>query len=338
MTLQLPTNSHLPPLPIADAEAKLAWLQAAWGPPAASGLATLNIGGYVGPSRNVTTSPDITPDMVVESLLSNVAALSTSSPTAWVHPFAEFSAISAFYGVAVHAYEGGPDTSGGEGARAIMALANASLDARMADVVVGIVEAWQSWGFSTFNYFTLGTQPLAQPWGSYTNLFDLKQPDTPKTRGIDRIVNAPPAPLSAGWPAPLIGHNASFFVGYYSPSGLPPTAAVVSWLPENTTMSYLVRFPSACAAGINVTVHMSSTLRAGGDPLEVSVGAFLPPVTVVSPPTSGSKADFVPVTALFPSLPTAALSNGLVTVRLRVPIAGVKYVLKSLDVTCRAGA
>ena len=34
-------------------------------------------------------------------------------------------------------------------------------------------------------------------------------------------------------------------------------------------------------------------------------------------------------------LPAAALANGLVTVRLRVPVAGVNYILRSVDVACR---
>lgn len=180
---------------------------------------------------------------------------------------------------------------------------------------------------------TLGAQPLEQPWGSYTNLWDLKVVDTPKSRGIDKIVDSPPAPLTAGWPAPLVNHSAAFFVGYYTKDGLPPTNPVVEYLPLNLTMRYLVRFDGACAAGINVTVHMAGG-KTGFDPLEVSVGAFLPPVTILGPPAS-PKPVFSPVTALFPPLPPAALSNGLVAVRMRVPVAGVTYKLMSLDVACR---
>jgi hypothetical protein len=62
----------------------------------------------------------------------------------------------------------------------------------------------------------------------------------------------------------------------------------------------------------------------GGDPVEVSIGAFLPPVTILSQPANGSRHDWTGVTATFPNPPTgAALANGLITVRLRVPKAGV---------------
>ena len=68
--------------------------------------------------------------------------------------------------------------------------------------------------------------------------------------------------------------------------------------------------------------HRSKSL--GGDPVEVSIGAFLPPVTILSQPANGSRLDWTGVTATFPNPPTgAALANGLITVRLRVPKAGV---------------
>ena len=99
-----------------DGETKLEWLNNAWGPPADAGLATMNIGGYWSASRNVSSDPAVTVDEVMESLLANIAADSTLSPTAFTSAFAGFTAIGAYYGIAMHAYEGGPDTSGGKGA------------------------------------------------------------------------------------------------------------------------------------------------------------------------------------------------------------------------------
>ena len=160
-------------------------------------------------------------------------------------------------------------------------------------------------------------------------------PDTPKSRGIDAVVSSPPAPLAAGWPAPLVNHSAAFSVGYYSKDGLPPTNPIVEYLPQNLTLPYLVRFPSKCTAGTNVTVSIASTVPAGGDPLEVSIGSFLPPVTITSVPMSSKKPVFVGVSALFPPLPAAALPNGLVAVHLRVPVENVKYQLAAIDVACR---
>ena len=74
---------------------------------------------------------------------------------------------------------------------------------------------------------------------------------------------------------------------------------------------------------------------AGGDPVEVWIGAFVPPVTILSAPANGSRHDWTGVAATFPNPPAgAALANGLITVRLRVPKAGVTYEWLSLDVVC----
>ena len=355
-----------------DLEDKASWLFAAWGPPAAQGLATVNIGAYVGSKVN-KTNPGITTDLVMQGFFDAIAAATPASPTAYgSNALANFAAASAFWGLALHAYEGGPDTSGGAGckyantphpparpprppltldnpswalgnfsrpstAAALMALANATMDARMADVVFEIVQGWQSWGGGTFNFFIIGSQPAEQPWGSYSNLFDSRVPDTPKSRGLDRIVASAPAAVAAGWAVPVLNHSASFYVGYYSPSELPPASPVVTWLPPGTTLSYLVRLDAPCALGLNVTVYMSNFLKAGGDPLGVSVGVFLPAVNVTAPATGGEHGTFAPAApALFPPLPAAALPNGLVTVRLSVVTpAAPQFSLRALDVTCR---
>ena len=116
----------------------------------------------------------------------------------------------------------------------------------------------------------------------------MKVPDTPKSRGIDRIVSTPPAPLAAGWPAPLVNHSAAFYVGYYTKDTLPPPYAPVTWLPLNLTMSYLVRFAAPCTGGINVTVTMTGMAKSeGGDPLQVRrglAGRHSPPPDPLSHP------------------------------------------------------
>jgi len=207
-------------------------------------------------------------------------------------------------------------------------------------------------------------------WCPDVNTRDITNQDTPKNAGINKIVSSAPAKLAAGWPAPMINHSAAFKIGYYTKDGLPPDA-IVSWLPENSTSDYLVRFDAPCKAGIKVTLCeccnavsvqivtnkvairfrnssvwyllwskvllwllLDMTHRSkspGGDPVEVSIGAFLPPVTILSQPANGSRHDWTGVTATFPNPPAgAALANGLITVRLRVPKAGVTCELLAL--------
>ena len=87
----------------ADGDAKLSWLNDAWGPPAAAGLATMNIGGYWSASRNVSGDPNVTVDEVMISLLSNIAADSPLGPTSYSSSFAGYSTVGAYYGIAMHA-------------------------------------------------------------------------------------------------------------------------------------------------------------------------------------------------------------------------------------------
>ena len=64
----------------------------------------------------------------------------------------------------------------------------------------------------------------------------------------------------------------------------------------------------------------------GGQPLDVMVGAFVPPQTVVSASADGTRKDFTGVSTTFPPLPAgAALASGLITVRLRVCIILPSY-------------
>jgi hypothetical protein len=171
--------------------------------------------------------------------------------------------------------------------------------------------------------------------GSFTNLWDLAIKDTPKNAGINKIVSSSPATLTAGWPAPMLNHSAAFKVGYYTKDKLPPES-VVTWLPENSTASYLVRFDTPCHAGYKVTLYMTHRSKsAGGEPVEVSIGASVPTVTILSAAANGSRHDWTGVTATFPNPPAGKmLANGLITVRLRVPRAGVTYEWLSLDVLC----
>jgi hypothetical protein len=126
-------------------------------------------------------------------------------------------------------------------------------------------------------------------------------------------------------------------VGYYTKDDTPPPFAPVTWLPENSTMNYLVRSPDGgCSKGIKVTVYMTHEKKSpGGQALDVMVGVFLPAQQVHSAPADGTRKDFTGVSTTFPPPPAgAALSSGLITVRLRVPEVTDPIIILSLDVLC----
>ena len=138
-----------------DGENKLAWLNAAWGPPTDGGLATMNIGAYWGAAENVTRDPNVSLDEVLVSMLASVAASDPAAPTAYSSKTAisGYAALSAYYGVALHAYEGGPSTAGGvRNTVGILSLAQANQDPRMQTVVENIVRVWQAWGCGTVRF------------------------------------------------------------------------------------------------------------------------------------------------------------------------------------------
>ena len=81
---------------------------------------------------------------MIESISENIAADSPLAPTAYgSNPLAQYATVAAYYGVALHAYEGGPDTSGGKGA-ALVPLGEANADPRMEGIVTSIIAMWQS--------------------------------------------------------------------------------------------------------------------------------------------------------------------------------------------------
>ena len=69
-----------------DGENKLSWLYEAWGAPAAAGLATVNMGGYVGAAKEVVANPSSTKDEIITSLLSQINRQTPTTNTAYVDP------------------------------------------------------------------------------------------------------------------------------------------------------------------------------------------------------------------------------------------------------------
>ena len=205
----------------------------------------------------------------------------------------------------------------------------------MTSIVVANVQRWQSWGGQSFNWFTAGASSLRAPWGSYTLLYDMRVPSTPKTVGVRQLLETSPALVTAGMRLPLRNHSAAEYVGYYTPTGALPSKPVVTWLPKDRALQYLVRRePPDRPCTLTVTVWMTNRNRTSAGTLEVSVGSFLPARTIVAPDTGGNTSAFVPVSTTFPDLPAAASPTGLVTVQLRVPIDHAAYYLKRIDVVC----
>ena len=329
-----------------DGVEKLSWLEAAYGPPTSFGLATVGAGLYVGPG-DIKSPVGLTTDKILDGMISNIAKLATSAHGAYSdgNPVATYTTLASYYGMILHAYEGGPDTSTANEHMTnvtdavLLIQAQASQDPRMAKVVEGIINTWYSWGAGLFNFFELSAGTLLAPWGSYSLLWDMRVTDTPKARGLDSVVEAAAVPVTAGLALPVHGHPANQFVGcrgwhsiancvgsFREKDGSLSPAGPLEWLPLNGTFNYLLRAPSAsrdCALRVTVCSGASGT---GSGNLEVSVGAFLPAQTVRVSATKGC------VATTFQ--PFSAARNGLVTLRLRVPTEQPGYVIDTIGAEC----
>jgi len=319
-------------------EELLRYLLDVWGAPAA--VATLAIDGYVylGPDANYTANEVFAR---YDELFAN---LSATAPGAWCsNPKAAYSAIAAYYGFKLHAYEAAPINGG---SLQMQGYSDALQDPRMESVASRTVALWQSWGGGTFNWFTGGAETTYCPWGSTAATWDNRELDTPKLRAARDVISSPPAPVTAGLPLPFRNYTFSMAMQFYSPTCSPLPYSPVEYLEAGAAFSYLARRPDPAApCALNVTVHICNTNRSGGQaPLEVSVGAFLAPIVVLAPPYDAQSgcAHFSAVSAAFPTLPPSrANADGLVTIRLAVPSnppqaarGDAGYALLALDAEC----
>lgn len=85
------------------------------------------------------------------------------------------------HGLALTAYEGGPDTFGPENVDSKTA---ATLDPRMQGLVERYLRAWFSQGGGQFNWFTLGADPYGHRFGSWSISNDIERLDSPKSLGF----------------------------------------------------------------------------------------------------------------------------------------------------------
>ena len=323
----------------AQGELLLRYLKDVWNVPAA--VSTLAIDGYVylGPDANYSA------DEVFARYDELFANLSTAAPGAWCsNAKAAYSAIAAYYGFALHAYEAAPINGG---SLQMQGYSDALQDPRMESVATRTVTLWQAWGGGTFNWFTGGAETTYCPWGSTGATWDNRVLDTPKLRAARDVVSSPPAPVTAGLLLPFANRSVNMAMQFYSPTCTPLPYAPVEWLDAGAVYQYLARRPDPAApCALNVTVYMCNSNSSGGRAsLEVSVATYLPTVVVQAPPSAGGCSKFAPVSAVFPPLPAdRANADGLVTIRLTVPTdppqptrGSAGYYLLALDAACAPG-
>ena len=177
---------------------------------------------------------------------------------------------AAWYQLAVHAYEGGPDTVNGCGSCSLPAKVNATRDTRLTDVCVTFLDGWYRFGFQTFNWYT-GGAGQTQQFGSFTLLEDMRQEtivDTtkmfnstspvaklprpsPKLKAIDQILQNS-INLTFGIPLPSYNVNATNYMNHPVPYKYPDLRNLTT----NSTFYYPIQiFQSPIQ--INLTVYVA---------------------------------------------------------------------------------
>jgi hypothetical protein len=243
-----------------------------WGEPG-----TLLHGLAVAPYFNLgpqNTNQSIDVEGVLAAFAENAFNQSAAAGVSEEVPNAVHAALTAYHGLQLRAYEGGPDSSC-PGATSdcsqssLYARANASIDERLTPIIEQYLRDWAAWGVTgPLNYFVAGATPLLDKYGVYGLLYDMSVQSTPKSRAVDAVRAAPRPPPAASLPAPPLAFlNATKYAGY----SLPERDPFLRYLQLNATFLYLIRSPSTAGGptGLRITVSAQSSEAL---PIEVALG------------------------------------------------------------------
>ncbi len=244
----------------------LEYLDAVFGPPSnylhgMAGAPYFNLGEY-------STWTNLTTDQVLDAFNITIQEMSPEAGWGQKNALGAHAAYAAWYGLAFHGYEGGPDTSGDS---SLDAKTNATRDPRMTDICVTYLKAWYQYGFQELNWFVAGANEIGR-YGSWGVLEDMRQEtliDTtgmfnatspvarlprpaPKLKALDEIHQLASIELNFGIPVPSSGVNATNYVEHREPF----TDPYLRYLGVNATFYYPLKITQS-PSRINITVYTS---------------------------------------------------------------------------------
>ena len=175
---------------------------------------------------------NLTVDEVLDGLNTDMQRYLPESGWGKSGPLGVHAIYGAWYNVAVHAYEGGPDTVNGCGSCSLAAKTNATRHPRLTDICATFLNGWYRFGFETFNWYSTGAAQTSQ-FSSFTLLEDMRQEtliDTthmfsptspvaqlprpsPKLKAIDQILQNS-INLTFGIPIPSRNVNATNYMNH----------------------------------------------------------------------------------------------------------------------------
>jgi hypothetical protein len=260
------------------------------------------------------TQTNLTVDQILAGFTSSIAANAAALD--------ETAALATYYGLANLAYEGGPDTFGGNN---IAAKKAASLDPRMKDVTVQYMNDWYARGGDLFTWYMASPTNYDTQYGTWGLTNDITNLAAPKYAGVQQVIAAPEAAETIGTPVSgeVLARNA---VGDGATADAYPR-----YLHNGDTREYLVRVPQAGTYSLRVRY---AAAEAGGKIQflvnDADAGTLALPVTGPNYDSLWSPNDFADSTAV-----TVRLEAGLNVVRVRIVSEG--YTLYSLKFDGAAG-
>jgi hypothetical protein len=286
------------------------------------------------------TWSNLTTDQVIDGLNSSIQTYSPQLGWSQQGPIGVHAVYAAWYGLAVHGYEGGPDTAAGCGSCSLQAKTNATRDSRMTDLCVSFLNIWYQYGFQPLNWFVAGADQTTST-GSWGLLEDMRQETlintltmfsssspvaqlprpSPKLQAIDQVRQSS-IQLTFGIPIPSYNVNATNFMNHQVPYSNP----YLENLGPNSTFYYPLQILQS-SMQINITVYVAG--NAGILEASINNANFLQ----VQTPSTGNMTVFQPAPVFqFNINPTIIPS--IVTLRLRNIHNG--YSILSFDVISTA--
>ena len=250
----------------------LEYLNAVFGPPSnylhgMAGAPYFNLGQY-------STWTNLTTDQVLDAFNANIAEMSPQQGWSEKSSIGVHAVYAAWYKLAMHGYEGGPDTAGPCGQCSLEAKINATRDPRMTDVCVSYLKTWYGFGFEQLNWFVAGADEIAR-YGSWGVLEDMRQEtliDTttmfnatspvarlprpaPKLKALDEIRQMSSIEVTFGIPIPSSNFNATNYADHREPFPDP----YLRYLRVNDSFYYPLKIDQS-PVRINITVYTSGNV------------------------------------------------------------------------------
>ena len=125
---------------------------------------------------------NLTVDQVLDAFNISIQGMSPELGWGGNNPIGAHAVYGAWYKLAVHGYEGGPDTAGCDNC-SLDARGNATRDPRMTDICIQYLNAWYRYGFRELNWFVAGAGAMGR-YGSWAVLEDMRQETLVDTTGM----------------------------------------------------------------------------------------------------------------------------------------------------------